>query len=144
MTGLARCWLKARMRYLPHCSGLSYPYDSCFLTPMARQPGKRGRRDTTGMDFQMGAQGSDSNQMTLIKLVSPHEATIEKLKSSTVVMLYLPKDLHDKVEEAAAEWMKKSKKGEAHPDSISCTTARIRALCAAVTASIEKRGVVLG
>ena len=68
-----------------------------------------------------------SRDATVGKLLTIHDISIEKLKSSLVIFLFVPKILNDKIEAAATAWKAKNVPGKGHPDGCSCTTARLKA-----------------
>ena len=68
----------------------------------------------------------------MIKLSGAHDAAMEKLKAALVILVFLPKVLHDKVEAAAEVWKDSSERGKPHSDGCSSTTARLRAFLGAI------------
>ena len=73
-------------------------------------------------------QGKQSRDATVGKLLTIHDLSIERLKASLVIFLFVPKILNDAIEQAAKAWKDKNQVGKPHPDGCSCTTTRLKAL----------------
>ncbi|CAK9031066.1 unnamed protein product, partial [Durusdinium trenchii] len=63
--------------------------------------------------------GRQQRDTTQVRLLGAHDHAIEKLKAALMLILFLPKALHDHVEQAAKQWKDRSKPGEEHPDKCS-------------------------
>ncbi|CAK9031101.1 unnamed protein product [Durusdinium trenchii] len=99
-------------------------------------PAKRPRQPGQGA----GRQQRDTTQ---VRLLGAHDHAIEKLKAALMLILFLPKALHDHVEQAAKQWKDRSKPGEEHPDKCSCTCARLKALLEAIDRAMAGPAPVL-
>ncbi|CAE7040542.1 BTU1 [Symbiodinium sp. CCMP2592] len=80
------------------------------------------------------APAGRSREDTVVKLLGAHDAALEKVRAALTIFLFVPKIIHECVEQPAKEWKEKGKQGEAHPDGCSCTTARPKALLTALNA----------
>ena len=94
---------------------------------MASQP-KRPRR-------QQGA--AQSKEITMTKLLTAHESSLEKVKAALVVFLFVPQVINDAIEKAAKGWKDRNTPGQPRPDNCSCTTVRLKTLLDGINEALK-------